>query len=163
MAFFWLPMCFNLSLILATPAEDEHVHYSFRYHTSYGSSERMQALTFSPDSQQLAVSVSDHVDLIDVQQGEILNQFRVAPFSIKFTPDGKRLYMIARSEARLLDVQSGSVIPTQYNPITSGPGINLEERNGKLLVKSLVRGSSADARESLQVGDEPVHRLQDAG
>ena len=156
MAFFWLPMCFNLSLILATPAEDEHVHYSFRYHTSYGSSERMQALTFSPDSQQLAVSVSDHVDLIDVQQGEILNQFRVAPFSIKFTPDGKRLYMIARSEARLLDVQSGSVIPTQYNPITSGPGINLEERNGKLLVKSLVRGSSADASESLQVGDEIV-------
>lgn len=156
MGVFWLPMYLNLCVFAATTTEDDNVHHSFRYHTSYGSSQRMEAFAFSPDSRQLAVSVADQVDFIDMHQGEILHQFRVSPFSMKFTQDGKRLYMISRSEARLLDVQSGSVIPTQYNPITSGPGINLEERNGKLLIKSLVRGSSADTSEALQVGDELV-------
>lgn len=156
MGYLCLPIYLSLCVLAAMPAEDEHVHHSFRYHTSYGSSQNMETLTFSPDSRYLAVSVGDHVDFIETQQGEILHQFRGSPFSMKFTDDGKRLYMISRSEARLLDVQSGSVIPTQYNPITSSPGINVEERNGKLLVKSLVRGSSADASEALQVGDEIV-------
>jgi WD40 repeat protein len=156
MGYLCLPIYLSLCVLAAMPAEDEHVHHSFRYHTSYGSSQNMETLTFSPDSRYLAVSVGDQVDFIETQQGEILHQFRGSPFSMKFTDDGKRLYMISRSEARLLDVQSGSVIPTQYNPITSSPGINVEERNGKLLVKSLVRGSSADASEALQVGDEIV-------
>ena len=156
MCCFWLPMCLNLSLVIAVSAEEQHLHHSFRYQTSYGSPHDMHTLTFSPDSRQLAVSVSDHVDFIDLQQGEILYAFQARPFSMKYTRDGKRLYMISFDQGRLLDVQSGVVVPTTYQQVMSAPGISLEERNGKLLIKSLVRGSSADVSESLQVGDELV-------
>jgi len=156
MCYFWLPMYLNLSFVMAVAGEEPTPHYSFRYHTSSGSSENMQTLTFSPDSQQLAVSVSNHVDLIDLRDGEIIHEFRSYPFSLSYTPDGKQLYMISRDQAILLDVLSGVVIPSQYRPVTAGPGINLEEHNGKLLIKSLVRGSSADAGEGLLAGDEIV-------
>ena len=154
MAYFWLPMYLHLCVMAAMPAEEQHVHHSFRYQSSYGSPYDMQAMTFSPDGRQLAVSVSDHVDLIDLQAGEVMYQFKARPFSIKYTRDGRRLYMISPSEACLLDVQSGVVVPTSYRQVKSDPGINLEQRNGKLLIKSLVRGGSADVSESLQVGDE---------
>ncbi len=156
MCYFWLPMILNLVLVAAASGEEPTPHYSFRYHTSSGSSENMQTLTFSPDSQQLAVSVSNHVDLIDLREGEILYEFRASPFSLSYTPDGKRLYMISIDQAVLLDVQSGVVIPSQYRPVTAGPGINIEEHNGKLLIKSMVRGSAADAGEGLHAGDEIV-------
>ena len=98
MCYFWLPMCLNLSLVVAVSAEEQHVHHSFRYQTSYGSPHEMQAMTFSPDGRQLAVSVSDHVDLIDLNQGEVMYQFKARPFSIRYTRDGRRLYMISTSE-----------------------------------------------------------------
>jgi WD40 repeat protein len=154
MGHFWLPMYLNFCVMAAMPAEEHHVHHSFRYETSSGSSLAIQAMTFSPDGRQLAVSVSDHVDFIDLNQGDIIRQFKARPFSIKYTQDGRRLYMISTSEACLLDVQSGVVTPTTYRQIKSDPGINLEQRNGKLLIKSLVRGGSADVSEALQVGDE---------
>ena len=154
MGYFWLPMYLNFCVMAAMPAEEQHVHHSFRYETSYGSPYDMQAMTFSPDGRQLAVSVADHVDLIDLNQGDIIRHFKARPFSIKYTQDGRRLYMISTSEASLLDVQSGVVMPTTYRQIKSDPGINLEQRNGKLLIKSLVRGGSADVSEALQVGDE---------
>lgn len=151
---FCFMMCLGVSAVVA--GDDEPLHYSFRYHTSYGSPETMHAMTFSPDSRQLAVSVSDHVDFIDTQDGEILYQFKASPFSLRYTQDGKRLYMISRFESQLLDVQSGVVWPTQYQPVMAGLGINLEVHNGKLLIKSMVRGGSAAAGEALQVGDELV-------
>jgi WD40 repeat protein len=156
MCFYWLPMYLHLTFLVAMSGEQAHVHHSFRYNTSYGSYADMQALTFSPDSRQLAVSVSNHVDFIDLQDGEIIYQFQASPFNLRYTQDGKQLYMISTDQGRLLDVRSGVVLPTQYQQVISGPGINLEERNGKLLVKSLARGSSADASEALQVGDELV-------
>jgi len=151
---FWLPMYLNLTLFMTLGVEAQHVHHSFRYHTSYGSHEEMRALAFSPDSRQLAVSVSDHVDLIDLQEGEIVSEYRGNPFSLGYTQDAKRLYMISTRDACLLDVQSGVVAPSRYESVMLSPGINLEERNGKLLIKSLARGSSADSSEALQPGDE---------
>jgi len=151
---FWLPMYLNLTLFMTLGVEAQHVHHSFRYHTSYGSHEEMRALAFSPDSRQLAVSVSNHVDLIDLQEGEIVREYRGNPFSLGYTQDGKRLYMILERDTLLLDVQSGVVVPSRYESVMSSPGINVEERNGKLLIKSLARGSSADSGEMLQPGDE---------
>ena len=151
---FCFMMCLSVSAVFA--GEDEPRHYSFRYHTSYGSSETMHAMTFSPDSRQLAVSVSDHVDFIDLGNGEIINQFQASPFSLRYTQDGKRLYLISQYESQLLDVQSGVVVPSQYQPVMAGLGINLEVHNGKLLIKSMVRGGAAAASEALQVGDEVV-------
>ncbi|MFO0979083.1 MAG: hypothetical protein U0996_21920 [Planctomycetaceae bacterium] len=156
MGLLWLPMYVNLSLIVAMSGEDPHVHHSFRYETSYGSPLEIRTMAFSPNGQQLAVSVNNQVELIDLDRGEIIREFKSRPFSMKYTQDGKRLYMISESDTHLLDVSSGTVIPTTNRHMQSDPGINIERRNGKLLVKSLVPGGSADASESVQVGDELV-------
>ncbi len=150
----WFTMCFCVSSVFA--GEGEPVHHSFRYHSSYGSPQTLHALTFSPDGRQLAISISDHVDFIDTQEGEILYQFRASPFSMRFTRDGQRLYMISTDEARLLEVKSGVVIPAQYMPVMGSLGIDLEERNGKLLIRSLLSGGSAEASDVLRSGDELV-------
>ena len=150
----WFTMCLCVSSVFA--GEGEPVHHSFRYHSSYGSPQTLHALTFSPDGRQLAISISDHVDFIDTQEGEILYEFRASPFSMRYTRDGQRLYKISTDEARLLDVKSGVVVPTQYRPVKAGLGIYLEERNGKLLIKSLLSGVSEEPGKVLKAGDELV-------
>ncbi|MBL8819858.1 MAG: hypothetical protein JNL58_27785 [Planctomyces sp.] len=153
---YWLPLYLHLTLLSFVGSDDLTIHHSFRYYSSGGWSQQMQSLTFSPDSQQLAVSVAGHVDLTSLQDGEVTAQFQSSPFSMRYTPDGKRLLMISTYESRLLDVQRGAIVPSQHQPLLAVPGVNLEVRNGKLLIKSLVRGGSADASESLHVGDEIV-------
>ena len=44
---FCFMMCLSVSAVFA--GEDEPLHYSFRYHTSYGSHQTLHALTFSLD------------------------------------------------------------------------------------------------------------------
>lgn len=151
---FLLTMCLSVSAVFA--GEGEHLHHSFRYHNSYGWAKELHALTFSPDSRQLAISVSDHVDFIDTQAGEIVSQFTASPFTMRYTHDGKRLYMISRSESRLLEVKSGIVMPTQYRSEPGFFGVAFKERNGKLLIESLLAGGSAEASKLLQQGDELV-------
>lgn len=151
---FCFVMCLSVSAVFA--GEDEPLHYSFRYHGSFASPRSLQALAFSPDSRQLAVSISDQVDFIDIQKGEILYKFRASPFSLSYTRDGRRLYMISRDEARLLDVKSGVVVPTHYRPEMGIFGIEFGEHNGKLLIRSLSLGGSAEASKLLKPGDELV-------
>ncbi len=151
-----LQLYVTVSRVLAIEPVESPAHHSFRYHTSYGSPEPMHTMEFSPDSRQLAASVAEHLDLIDLRKGEIVKKVSVKPQSLTFTQDGKRLYAIFYDESRLMELPSGDVISTKYEAVMAGPGINLEERNGKLLVKSLLKDSSADAGHELQPGDELV-------
>ena len=75
---------------------------------------------------------------------------------MSYTRDGQRLYMISTDEARLLDVKSGVVVPTHYRPEMGIFGIEFAEHNGKLLIRSLSLGWSAEASKMLKSGDELV-------
>ena len=151
---FLLTMFLSVSAVFG--GEGEPVHHSFRYHHTYGEAKELNALTFSPDSRQLAVSISDQVDLIDTQAGEITSQFKASPFSMGYTHDGQRLYMISYGQAQLLEVKSGIVLPTEYRSEKGFFGLGFKEHNGKLLVDSLWPGGSAEASKLLQPGDELV-------
>ncbi|HQX50906.1 MAG TPA: hypothetical protein PLR25_13415 [Planctomycetaceae bacterium] len=151
-----LQLYVTVSQLLAIEPVESPAHHSFRYHTSYGSPEPMHTMEFSPDSRQLAASVAEHLDVIDLRKGEIVQTVSMKPQSLTFTQDGKRLYAVFYDESRLLELPSGDVIPTKYEAVMAGPGINLEERNGKLLVRSLLKDSSADAGHELKPGDELV-------
>ena len=77
-------------------------------------------------------------------------------FSIGYSKHGDLFYFLSSRQAKLLRASDKSELPAKVNRIPGFIGINLEHRNGKLLVSRIDKGGPAEQSGALQLGMELV-------
>ena len=116
----------------------------------------VRALAFSPDGTELAVATKRDLQFIRTSDGEMTTRLKQSPFSIVYSKDGNRFYSISESGSKLIQRQGKSEIPTNLNRIKGFVGLQVANKNGKIVVDSVAPGSPAAKSKSLNVGDEIV-------
>ena len=116
----------------------------------------VRAIAFSPDGSEVAVATERDLQFIRTSDGELTTRLKQSPFSIVYSKDGNRFYSISESGSKLLHVQGKSEIPTNVNRIKGFVGLQVANKNGKIIVDSIAPGSPSAKSELLSVGDEIV-------
>ena len=116
----------------------------------------VRALAFSPDGSELAVATKRDLQFIRTSDGEMTTRLKESPFSIVYSKDGNRFYSIGESGSKLFQSQGKSEIPINFRRIKGFVGLQVANKNGKIVVDSLAPGSPAAKSELLKVGDEIV-------
>ena len=165
--FFWLAtMIARLTLILffavplsATCAQQVSVGDRFTVRlkdpNGYGRPD-VRAMAFSPDGSELAVSTKRDLQFIRTSDGELTTRLKQSPFSIVYSKDGNRFYSIGESGSKIFHCQGKSEIPINFRRIKGFVGIQVANKNGKIVVDSIAPGSPAAKSDLLSVGDEIV-------
>ena len=155
---------FSLLFSIATAGE-LGTHHTIRYPKQ----PYVEALVYSPDGSQLALSLTQRfgrsrrgVDFIDVAAGrKTATHTRDAPFSMAYSKDEEIICMISQTRQVRLDTLTGTELPAKSasSQAAAKPGkvgIVFEEVSGKVLIKSLDEGSPAKDSGKINVGDELV-------
>lgn len=154
-----------LFLISLSMANELGTHETIRYPKE----PRVKTMAYSPDGSQLAISFSQRlgrssrgVDFINVSAcKKTATHKRDAPFSMAYSIDNKIICMISESRQVRIDAITAAELPSRSvtSQAAAKPGdigITLEERNGKLLIKSIDDGSPAQSSGKINVRDEVV-------
>ena len=112
-------------------------------------------IVFSHDGKRLAASTTRGIlTLINAETGEVQREYGFYPFAIGFSKSGKRLCGVSEQGRILIDLETGkaelltSSVPAGY------VGVELEQRNGKLLISSITPEGPLAKVSQVQVGDE---------
>jgi len=114
-------------------------------------------MIYSPDGRELAVSIGGKVQVFEVASGAKRMTIAHNPFSMSYTRDGSRLLAISERRSIVADANTGSIQEARVTKPRHGElGIDFEQVNGKLLVKSIWVGSPAERYGKIKIGDELV-------
>ena len=113
-------------------------------------------IAVSPDGSEITVSTTGGLMFIRSSDGEITNTRNESPFSVVYSVDGKRIYYVGERDSKLIRVADKSELPTSLNRPKGYSGLQIAEKNGKIVVSKLDAGSPADKCEKLTIGSELV-------
>ena len=112
-------------------------------------------MQFSPQGSVPAISVaSKGVSLIRTRDGETTATRNVTPFSLRYSRDGTRIFLMSESKRELLEADLKTPVRFDSKLEPGYVGMNMQTRNGKLLVNQLFPGGPLDRSGRIKVGDE---------
>ena len=120
-------------------AEDP-VHHTFRYLTNAGYPQTYETMTFTPDSNQLAISVAGKVSFIDLKAGRETGEYNASPFGISYSKNGERIHLIGTNQSQLVDTLTGEKTDFDFDVKPGYLGLSLEKQSGKLLISRISPG-----------------------
>ena len=116
---------------------------------------KVRAMVISPDGKQVAVSTSNELLFVRTADGEITSRFDYSPFSMTYSNDSQQLFSISERQSKMFQVAPPAEIGSSFTRPKGYLGVQLKEKNGKLVITSVVPTSSASKQTSL-VGAELV-------
>ncbi|MDA1165784.1 MAG: hypothetical protein O3B13_22020 [Planctomycetota bacterium] len=116
----------------------------------------VRCLRFSPDGTRLAVAHSRGTTVIRTGDGEVTAESRLTPETLAWSRDGSKLLFASHKERWLIDTAEGTGEPVTLREERGFIGLRLEQRNGKLLLVEIVRGSPLASVKGIHVGDELI-------
>ncbi len=122
---------------------------------SYNSPD-VRGMKVSPDGKWLVVATKRDMLIVRTNDGEIEGRLPSTPFSMTFAKQSNQLLTIAERKSELIQIDSKTSRPVSVIRPKGYVGILLEERNGKILIKSVRPGSPAEKSELLKPGAEIV-------
>jgi hypothetical protein len=149
------------SLVRASFADSENgFHLTTRFYSRGNTPGKIESFAMSPDGSTVAIATSNtDVAAVRVADGEVIGRDENRNYrGLSFSKDGSQLLTFTESEIRLYDARSMAKIK-QVNRFSDTPGIvgmQLEQRNGKLMVTKLTPGTTLANAGKIQVGDEIV-------
>lgn len=161
-----LLLLLTLGLPVLSPVADgeEQLDYeTIRFYTSSSKPEQLQSYALSPDGRYLALSfnrrhsgVRPGVSIVDLQRLELVRQTgKFSFFTLAFSSDSQKILGIGGyAGTQLFDVENGSVQKVNLTNFAGKIGINLGEKNGKLLVTNVTSESNPTIGDQIRVGDE---------
>lgn len=145
-------------------AQQDLNYETIRFYTKNSKPERMLSYAFSPDGRYMAVSFDrgnlgarPGVTIVDLQKKELLRTVGgFSFFTLAFSSDSRRLLGVGGyAGVQLVDVGTGSI--RKYNNLRDTPGkigMDIAEKNGKLLVTRISEDFNSTIEGQIQVGDE---------
>lgn len=132
-------------------------HYTVRFFRESGFAKELRSFAFSPDSRILAIATGNNVAFVATTDGNVRQTVKHNPFAMGYSRNGSRILMLSEREQVLLDSRTLRAAPPAKLTIERGfVGLFLEQRNGKLLTKSLSPEGPVDRLGKVNVGDELV-------
>ena len=116
----------------------------------------VRTIAVSPNGNEIAVSTVRSMMFIRPSDGEITQTRKESPFSIVYSADGSRVYSIGERGSKLIRVADKSEMATSLNRPNGYVGLQLGEKNGKIVVTQIDGGSPAEASDNFSVGSEVV-------
>lgn len=111
---------------------------------------KVRALAMSPDGKQAAVATSMELLFVRCSDGEIESRIDFSPFSMAYSNDSRQLFAISERESKMFQVAPPSEIPSSFSRPQGYLGVNLEEKNGKLVISAIEPNSPAFKFELLK-------------
>ncbi len=150
-AFVWLP-------VAQAAGKEPGTHHTVRFTSESGYPLAIKAMQFSPDGSVLAVSIASRgISLVDTDKGETIAHRRGDYFAIAYCRDGSRLFALSERRSELLNANNlQDCIPMPDKSVAGLVGVDLEMRNGKLLIREVIPGSPAARSGEISNGDELV-------
>lgn len=124
-------------------------------HTIRIQSEKSGKLVFSPDSSKLVLLADRQMYFVSVPGGELVGKIRKDAIDWTF-PDNSRVFAATSTGVERIDFGSGNFQRSNVDRQEGFLGINLELKNGKLLVKQIHRHGPVGKSGRINVGDELV-------
>ena len=110
----------------------------------------VRALAIAPDGKQVAIATSRELLFVRSSDGEIESRIDYSPFSMAYSNDSRQLYTINERVSKMFQVAPPSEIPSSFNRPKGYLGVQLEEKNGKLIIATVAPGSPASESNLLQ-------------
>lgn len=156
-----------IMLLLTMPLYAGDSSYdTIRFYTGAGKPEEIRTHALSPDGRFLALSFSDRplrarsgITVVDLANMRLVGTFgHFSDLMLAFSSDSQSVMAVGNYSGILrLNIPSGQIRNLGDPSLVPGRiGIQLEERNGKLLVKSVLSEFNPTLGGTLQPGDEIV-------
>ena len=116
---------------------------------------RLRALAIAPDGKHVAIATSSELLFARCADGEIESRVRYSPFSVAYSNDSRQLFTISERESKMFQVGPPAEIPSSFSRPQGYLGVQIQEKNGKLVIASVEPNSPASDAD-LIVGSEIV-------
>jgi len=116
---------------------------------------RLRALAIAPDGKQVAIATSNELLFARSADGEIESRVRYSPFSMAYSNDSRQLFTISERQSKMFQVAPPAEIPSSFSRPQGYLGVQIQEKNGKLVIASVEPNSPASDAD-LIVGSELV-------
>lgn len=143
--------------------EQEVDYETIRFYTKNSKPEQVAAYAFSPDGRTMALSFNSRntgsksgVSIVDLEKQELVGQTgSFSFFTLAFSSDSRKIAGIGGyAGIQWIDAQTGSGQKRNLPVVKGLIGINLQEKNGKLLITQVNVASNPTIDDQLRVGDE---------
>ena len=160
---FLLSVVLMICLPLSVHGNEDLGYETIRFYTNNSKPEQLGAHALSPDGRYLALSFRRNtgsksgVSIVDLNRLELVKQTgSYSFFELAFSSDSRRVLGIGNyAGIQLVDVATGSIQRPGNLPKAIGKiGININEKNGKLLISNISHESNPTIGDQIQVGDE---------
>ncbi|TWU34918.1 hypothetical protein [Novipirellula artificiosorum] len=151
----WLPW----SNVQAEPTDYETI----RFYTNNSKPEELVAWGFSPNGKFVALSfnrdrtgATPGMSIIDLEKQELVRQIgRFSFFTLAYSSDStKILGQGGYAGTQIFDGQTGVLRELSIPAVSGKFGLDIEERNGKLLVTKMVESFNPTLEDQIRIGDE---------
>lgn len=130
-------------------------HFTVRFAADLSLSLSCRDMAFSPDGELVAVSPTNgRLSFVRTRDGQVLREFNFNPFSMGFTRDGKRLFGVSEQSRRIIDVATGSEETARTSLPAGFLGLNVAQKNGKIIIASMSPDGPLAKVGTIKVGDE---------
>ena len=148
-----------------TPEDNLSVseRYTLRITKPRGGMASVKRMAVSQDGKKLAMATYDNLVFARCSDGEIEARFDSSPFALTFSGDGERLLAIEERKQQMFQTSPPSEIPFNFSRPNGYLGINLVQKNGKIVVASVDSGSPAAKSDLLKPGAELIAIKGDSG
>ena len=116
---------------------------------------RLRALAIAPDGKQVAIATSNELLFARSADGEIESRVRYSPFSMAYSNDSRQLFTISERQSKMFQVAPPAEIPSSFSRPQGYLGVQIQEKNGKLVIASVEPNSPA-SQSGLVAGAELV-------
>ena len=153
----------TICLPFVANANDDLDYETIRFYTNNSKPEQLDGYALSPDGRYLALSFEGNlgsktgVSIVDLDRLELIKQTgRYSFFELAFSSDSRKVLGIGNyAGVQLVDVATGSIQqPSNLPKVVGKIGVNINEKNGKLLITNIAHESNPTIGDQIQVGDE---------
>lgn len=143
-----------LQLVCVSMASGQHL--TTRLGENRNQFPKVESLTFSPDSSELAICTTGRLIFLDVDSGDITMTLKRAPFSLAYSKDGSRIHTVEPNGFHWLDAKTKTDLNMRLVGEPGYIGLAVAEKNGKLVISELHAGGPAKSNGKIAVGDELI-------
>ncbi len=158
---FTLNFQFNLAIALLVSCSagwsqesfEESFHHTLRLPIGRGT-DVLNSLQYSPDGSVLAVAQGNSTKLVDVVRGEIIQSIPCGGRRVQFSANGNEVVVNNLLNVGIYDRKLRSLRRHSMGGNGGLLGMQVERKNGKLLIATIAEGGPADNCGELSIGDE---------
>lgn len=158
-------LCLSMLILGSTSAyssAQDSDYETIRFYNERSKPEKLTSYAISPNGQFLAMSFDRSfggrrgISIVDIKKKELIKQLGTfSYFTLAFSSDSRRLLgMGGYAGTKMFDLPGQRWQKVPLPDIKGKIGIDVKEKNGKLLVTQIFEGYNPTIGDQLQVGDE---------